>query len=33
MKKITSILCALALMAASAQAEIKSINITVFGMD
>lgn len=33
MKKITSILFALALMAASAQAEIKSINTTVFGMD
>jgi hypothetical protein len=33
MKKISSLLFTLALMAASAQAEIKSINITVFGMD
>jgi hypothetical protein len=33
MKKISLLLSALLLMAAAAQAEIRSINITVFGMD
>jgi hypothetical protein len=33
MKKISLLLSALLLMASAAQAEIHSINITVFGMD
>jgi hypothetical protein len=33
MKKISLLLLALLLMASAAQAEIRSINITVFGMD
>jgi len=33
MKKITLLMLGLLLMASSAQAEIRSINITVFGMD
>jgi hypothetical protein len=33
MKNIGSIVCTLLLLAASAVAEIKSIDITVFGMD
>jgi hypothetical protein len=33
MKKFILFLSALLLMAAAAQAEIRSINITVFGMD
>jgi hypothetical protein len=33
MKKFTLLLAALALLAASAQAEIRSIEISIFGMD
>jgi hypothetical protein len=33
MKKIAVVLVALALLAASAQAEIRSIEIKIFGMD
>jgi len=33
MKKINLLLSALLLMASAAQAEVRSINITVFGMD
>jgi len=33
MKKVSLLLLALLLMASAAQAEIRSINITVFGMD
>jgi hypothetical protein len=33
MKKTSLLLSALLLMASAAQAEIRSINITVFGMD
>jgi hypothetical protein len=33
MKKFTVLLAALALLAASAQAEIRSIEISIFGMD
>lgn len=33
MKKVRLLLSALLLMASAAQAEIRSINITVFGMD
>jgi|HubBroStandDraft_6_1064221.scaffolds.fasta_scaffold903838_2 hypothetical protein len=33
MKKVCVVLSVLALLAASAQAEIRSIEITIFGMD
>jgi hypothetical protein len=33
MKRITAVLLGLVLMASAAHAEIRSINITVFGMD
>jgi hypothetical protein len=33
MKRISAVLLGLVLMASTAQAEIRSINITVFGMD
>ena len=33
MKKFTLLLAALAVLAASAQAEIRSIEISIFGMD
>jgi hypothetical protein len=33
MKRIAGVICTLLLLAASASAEIRSIDITIFGMD